>query len=210
MIMKVVVLFEHSGVVRDAFIKQGHEAISIDILPSESSGPHIQSILPGTFTNEFWNQFDLAICHPPCTFLSYAAKRVWNQPGRSKKREDAFKLFKWCLDLPIHKICVENPMGYPHEKIKCSQIIHPYYFGDSEFKRTCLWLKNLPNLEYSNFTKNFNKPKPKYIRYDGKPIHFTEAANGQRWKVRSKTFSSVAEAMATQWSNIQFEQLKII
>lgn len=208
--MKVVILFEHSGIVREAFKNYGHDAISIDILPSEIPGNHIQSILPGNFDNAFWEQFDLAICHPPCTYLSYAAKHVWNEPGRSINREAALDLFIWCLNLPIDKICVENPMGYVQEFIKCDQIIHPYYFGDNDLKRTCLWLKNLPKLEYSNFKKKFCKPAPYYIDSNGKNRYFTDCATGERWKVRSKTFKSIANAMASQWSNIQYEQLKLI
>jgi hypothetical protein len=38
--MKVLVACEYSGVVRDAFIALGHDAMSCDLLPTEQPGPH--------------------------------------------------------------------------------------------------------------------------------------------------------------------------
>jgi hypothetical protein len=210
--MKVAVLFEHSGTVRDAFKSLGHDAISFDILQTETPGKHIIGDVTKIDYN-YWKQFELAVCHPPCTYLSYAANRFWYEPGREEKRQEALKLFMWCLDLPIERICVENPMGLPHKYIKCSQIIHPYYFGDAEMKRTCLWLKNLPLLEYSEFQRIYNKPEPHYINKHGKRVNFVEAVKGvsrsERWKLRSKFFPGVSMAMAAQWTNVKYKQITI-
>lgn len=40
--MKILVACEFSGVVRDAFIAAGHDAISCDLLPTETPGNHYQ------------------------------------------------------------------------------------------------------------------------------------------------------------------------
>lgn len=204
--MKVAVICEFSGVVRDSFTALGHNAISFDLLPTESLGQHF--VVDVTLINrDYWKTFDLAICHPPCQFLTYAGNRYWNEPGRQEKREAAMKFFLWCTELPIKKICVENPIGLPNTIYrKPDQVIHPYYFGEPFQKRTGLWLKNLPLLRCS---KNYEVPDPVYICQGnirgGKRINFVEAArstNGQpRWKVRSKTFSGIANAMAIQWSS---------
>ena len=210
--MRVAVICEFSGIVRDAFSKYGHHAISFDLLPSEGPGEHIQGdILEIPY--DYWKRFDMAICHPLCTYLSYAAMRVWNEPGREVMRNKAMEFFMYCVNLPIEKICVENPVGWPNNVYrKPDQIIHPYYFKDVFHKRTCLWLKNLPKLTYS---ENYSRPEPCYIRKGGKKpgkaINFCEAARAKdglkRWQIRSKTSEAIAEAMAKQWSNIEQNQL---
>jgi hypothetical protein len=205
--VKVAVICEFSGIVRTAFSKLGHEAISFDLLPSELPGDHMQiDVLDLPY--DYWQQFDLSICHPPCTYLTYAGNHVWNYPGRDKKRNEAMQFFMYLVNLPIQRICIENPVGMPGKLYRPpDQIIHPYYFGDTFHKRTCLWLKNLPLL---NYKMNYKKPEPVYFR-DGKPINFCEAACNKdglkRWQVRSITSQKIAEAMAEQWTNIKNEQL---
>lgn len=143
--MKVLVACEYSGIVRDAFTARGHDATSCDLLPTESPGKHYQ----GSVLDILYNGWGLMIGHPPCKFISYAATKYWHQDGRAQKRIEALGFFNTLLSAPIEKICIENPLGCagpiirPHD-----QIIHPYYFGDSDVKRTCLWLKNLPKLVY--------------------------------------------------------------
>ncbi len=198
--MKVLVACEYSGTVRDAFIAKGHDAISCDLLPTDKPGPHVQ----GDVLALLKKPWDLIIAHPPCTFLSYAAMRVWNQPGRAEKREDAVKFFMEFVNADCPKIAVENPLGYINKVYrKPDQTIHPYYFGESVQKRTCLWLKNLPLLVPTNM---LSKPEPLYIcqgpKSKGKPIHWCEGNRGSgqpRWKARSKTFQGIADAMADQW-----------
>ncbi len=203
--MKVLVACEFSGTVRDAFIKQGHNAISCDILPTESKGPHYQ----GDVFDIINDGFDIMIAHPPCTYLTYAGIKHWNKPGREKLRFEALEFFKKLYFAPIPKICVENPVGYVNSVfMKPSQIIHPYYFGEPIQKRTCLWLKNLSLLDYSQ-TK-IPKPPPLYIcqgpKSKGKAINWCEASRGNngvpRWKARSKTFQGIADAMASQWGKL--------
>ena len=41
--MRVLVACEYSGTVRDAFRKLGHDAVSCDLLPTESPGPYSKS-----------------------------------------------------------------------------------------------------------------------------------------------------------------------
>ncbi len=144
--MKVLIACEYSGTVRDAFTARGHDAWSCDLLPTESPGNHYQ----GSVFDIIRNGWDLMIAHPPCTYLSYAATKYWNTPGRANKRIEALKFFNRVINARIQKICIENPLGCADAIIrKHDQIIDPYYFGDAHKKRTCLWLKNLPPLQYS-------------------------------------------------------------
>ena len=87
---------------------------------------------------------------------------------------------------------------------KQSQIIHPWQFGDKFEKSTCLWLKNLPNLEPTNIVE-----KGEFIEFISKkgekkrqPKWYADALKlsaEERAKLRSKTFDGIAEAMANQW-----------
>ena len=206
--MKVLIACEYSGTVRDAFIARGHNAISCDLLPTEIPGPHYQ----GSVLDILNDGFDIMIAHPPCTYLSFAANKYWNTPGRSAKRIEALSFFNILLCANIPKICIENPIGCADLIIrKHDQIIHPYYFGESAYKRTCLWLKNLPKLSYDLEDNLFttrsatDKPEPVYIDKSGKHRHFVDAVGGYKgegssFKKRSKFFKSVAEAMAEQWT----------
>ena len=194
--MNVLIACEFSGIIRGAFRDRGHNAWSCDLLPSESEGNHIQD----NILKHLSNGWDLMIAHPPCTYLSYVGTRHWDKPGRKEKREEAFELFMSLINAPIDKICVENPVGCPNTVYrKPDQIIHPYYFGNPYMKRTCLWLKGLPKLEYANTI--IEKPKPLYHLRNGKGIHWVEGIKGvkNRSQERSRTFEGVAKAMAEQW-----------
>ena len=103
--MKVLIACEFSGIVRDAFINKGHDAISCDLLPTESPGPHYQ----GDVFDIINDGFDLMIAHPPCTYLSYSGTAAWDNPGRIKKRLDALDFFRRLWEADIKKICIENP-----------------------------------------------------------------------------------------------------
>ena len=199
--MKVLAACEFSGIVRDAFIAKGHDAVSCDLLPTEKPGPHHQ----GDVLDILGDGWDMMIAHPPCTYLSYVGNRHWNKPGRAEKRDRAYRFFMTLINAPVNRICVENPVGLPNTKYrKPDQIIHPYYFGEPVQKRTCLWLKDLPCLEYQDTI--IEKPKPLYYckgpKSKGKAINWVEGIKGQkgRSKARSRTFQGIAEAMAEQWS----------
>jgi len=196
--MRVLVACEFSGIVRDAFAAKGHDAWSCDILPTEKPGNHIQGDVL-EILNDGW---DLMIAHPPCTYLSYAATRWWNDPGRIWKRIDALTFFAKLWTAPIGKICIENPMGCASPTIaKYSQIVQPYYWGDAESKRTCLWLKNLPLLKHIDKDSLFDKKTsvdPKIYGYfkngpkKGQPIYGTQYCkfSDDRWHIRSRFFKA--------------------
>lgn len=195
--MKVLVACEHSGVVRDAFAKKGHLAYSCDFLGSETPGNHFK----GNVRKIIDKGWDLLIAHPPCTYLSVSGLH-WNNrtEGRSDLTDYALAFFRFLLEADIPKICIENPVGVASTRIrKPDQSIQPYEFGHDASKKTCLWLKNLPLLIPTNYIA------PQLI--DGKPRWANQTVNGQsregpsedRWKIRSKTYSGIAQAMANQW-----------
>ena len=190
--MKVAVLCEFSGVVRDAFIRQGHHAISFDILESESSfGPHIQGdILSIPF--DYWQQFDLIIAHPPCTYLAVSGARWFNKPGRLQKQNAAINFVKYISLLPVKKIVIENPISVLSSKWrKPDQIIQPYMFGHGEVKATCLWLKGVSKLVPTDVVKG-RLPR----------VHYCSPGK-DRWKERSRTLIGIANAMASQWGKTE-------
>ncbi len=201
--MRVLIACEESQIVCMAFRNVGIEAYSCDLLPC--SGGHPEWHIQDDVLKHLDDDFDMMIAHPPCTYLSYAANRHWNSPGRDILRQVAMELFMKLYNAPIEKICIENPVGYPNTVFrKPDQIIHPYYFGDPELKRTCLWLKGLPKLDYSQTI--IEKPKPYYYsngeKTKGQAIYFTEAqkqGGKQKSIIRSRTFPGIAKAMAEQW-----------
>ena len=186
--MRVLVACEFSGIVRDAFIARGHQAVSCDLLPSERPGPHYQ----GDVFDLWREEFDLVIAHPPCTYLANSGVRwLQTKQGRMEDMKEAAKQFRLMLHWPCKKIAVENPI--PHKYAleiigrKYDQIIQPWMFGHGETKATCLWLKNLPILTPTQVV-------------DGRHGRvWREAPSPDRWKKRSRTYTGIAEAMASQW-----------
>ncbi len=198
--MKVLIACEYSGTVRDAFIKAGHDAMSCDLLPTDVPGPHYQ----GDVFDIIHDGWDLMIAHPPCTYLSVSGMH-WTARGLRdpKLTEDALEFVVGLMMVNIKMIAIENPVSIISSRIrKPDQIITPYMFGHDASKKTCLWLKNLPCLHPTNYVE------PRVV--DGKPRWGNQTDSGQnklppskdRWKIRSKTFQGIADAMALQWGNL--------
>lgn len=183
--LKVLVACEFSGKVRNAFNKLGHEAISCDLLPTESPGPHYQ----GDVKDILFNGWDLMVAHPPCTHLAVSGARWFKD--KQQEQQEALKFVKDLLNAPIDKICLENPVSIISSKIrKPDQIIQPWYFGHGEVKKTCLWLKNLSKLNPTNIVEG-REPR----------VH-KMAPSLNRWKLRSETYQGIADAMALQWGSL--------
>jgi len=185
--MKILVACEYSGIVRDAFIAKGHDALSCDLLPTEQPGPHYQGdVRDILFSDDF--TFDMMIAFPPCTDLCVSGARYFaakKADGRQQKSIDFFLLF---TQLPIAKIAIENPVGTMSTLYqKPTQIIQPWQFGIGETKKTCLWLKNLPPLMSSVVC---TQRRDRIHKLSPSP---------DRAKIRSKTFQGIADAMANQW-----------
>jgi hypothetical protein len=191
--MKVLVACEYSGIVRDAFIAAGHDAMSCDLLPTDKHGPHYQGKVEEVL-NDGW---DLMIAHPPCTHLAVSGARWF----KDKQREQAAALnfVRLLLDAPIKKIALENPISIISSRIrKPNQIIQPWQFGHPEAKATCLWLKNLPLLIPTNVLSlpesgRWNNQTPSGQNKLG--------PSADRWKIRSATYQGIARAMADQWGS---------
>jgi len=180
--VRVLVACEFSGIVTDAFLARGHDAVSADLIPSEAPGPHhVGDVLE--IINDGW---DLMIAHPPCTHLAVSGAR-WFKDKQAEQAE-ALEFVRALLDAPIHRIALENPISIISSRIrKPDQIVQPWWFGHGETKATCLWLKNLPKLD------------PTHV-VDGRVarVH-REPPSPERWKNRSRTYTGLAAAMAEQW-----------
>jgi hypothetical protein len=181
--MKILIACEYSGRVRDAFSKLGHDAMSCDLLPSETPGKHYQ----GNVLDVINDGFDLMIAHPPCTHLAVSGARWFKE--KQQEQIEALDFVNTLLNAPIKQIALENPVSIISTKIrKPDQIIQPWQYGHGETKTTCLWLKNLPDLKPTDIVAG-REPK----------IHMMPPS-ADRWKLRSTTYLGIAQAMAEQWS----------
>ena len=189
--MNVLIACERSGVVREAFRKQGHAAWSCDVVPADDkSSYHIQDDVKNLIFDKR-NKWDLMIAHPPCTYL--CRNRARQNRAENMKPDNSF--FLTLLNCDIPKICIENPLpskmsGLP----KYDQIIQPYQFGHDHSKKTCLWLKNLPLLRPTNIVEISYITTPGGHRYT-KGWYQTPRNS----VARSRTFEGIAAAMAQQW-----------
>lgn len=197
---KVLIACEESQEVCKAFRKLGFEAYSCDIL--DCSGGHPEWHIKGDVLEQLDKNWDLIIAHPPCTYLSNAGAPHLFRGGklnqeRYKKGLEAKDFFLKLLNCNCERICVENPtsskiFGLP----KHTQVIQPFEYGHPFRKRTLLWLKGLPELKPTNIVgERESTTKP--------GNWFNKCGSGEtRRKNRSKTFSGIAEAFASQWSKI--------
>ncbi len=185
--MRVLIACEFSGVVRQAFRDQGHEAWSCDILPSlDNSEFHKQTDIFKLLQSE--SNWDLMIAHPPCTHLSVSGARWFKD--KQKEQAEALNFVRDLMLVNIDKIAIENPISVISSKIrKPDQIIQPWMFGHGETKATCLWLKNLPKLVPTNIVEGREQR-----------IHKMPPSK-DRGLLRSITYQGIAEAMAEQWGS---------
>jgi hypothetical protein len=198
--MRVLVACEFSGVVRDAFIRHGHDAVSCDLLPTESDGPHIE----GDVLDILDDGWDLMVAHPPCTYLTNAGVRYLHDHVTSRRgnrasvygedrweamRESA-AFFNALRSAPVPRVAVENPIPhkYARELIgRYDQLIQPWMFGHGETKATCLWLRGLPPLMAT-------------LVVEGREAKVHRMSPGpDRGKKRSVTYRGIADALARQW-----------
>lgn len=180
---RVLVACEFSGIVRDAFIRRGHDAVSCDLLPTEQPGPHIQ----GSVLDVLGDGWGLMIAHPPCTHLAVSGARWFKE--KATEQAEALDFVRALLAAPIPRIALENPVSVISSHIrKPDQIIHPWQFGHGETKATCLWLKGLPKLVPTDIVSG------REARVHRMPPSPT------RWKERSRTYFGIAAAMAEQWA----------
>ncbi len=186
---QILIACEYSGRVRDAFIRHGHNAISCDLLPSETPGPHIQ----GDVIDLLQQQWDLVIAHPPCTRLCNSGVRWLHERNLWDDVQAACDFFNACLAANAPHVAVENPVmhKYAREHIKRGPnfTVQPWQFGDNTKKRTCFWTKNLPPLVPTSTLDGSTARSDAHMTSPGP----------NRWKERSRTYPGLAEAMATQW-----------
>jgi len=207
--MKILVACEESQAVTIELRKLGHEAYSCDLLAQ--SGGHPEWHYQQDITELLKQKWDMIIAFPPCTYLTVTGNRWFNIERygdkaiqRHKDREEAIKFFMMFANADCEKIVIENPVGVmSSEWRKPNQIINPYQFGDPFEKKTCLWIKGLPNLVPTDIVV-----PPKRTEFaSGKtmPAWYAEAwklPKEERAKLRSKTFPGIAKAMATQWTKL--------
>ena len=195
--MKLLVACEFSGIVRDAFIARGHEAVSCDLLPSESPGPHIQ----GDVLEHLSAGWDMMIAHPPCTYLSRAGARWATHPGRRELYDIAAEFVFRLRDAPIERIAIENPIGQLNRRWRYpDQTIQPWQFGEPYTKATCLWLKNLPPLMSSLQRSERIAWVPSNTGRNRQRLgRKSQPGVASSRKDRSRTFRGIAQAMAEQW-----------
>lgn len=194
--MRILVACEYSGAVRDAFIAMGHDAVSCDLLPTETPGPHYQ----GSVLDILDDGWDMMIAFPPCTHLATSGARWFKEKREDGRQQQGIDFFMALATANIEKIAIENPIGIMSTQWrKPDQIVQPYEYGHDASKATCLWLKGLPSLVPTEHVE------PRIV--DGKKRWANQTNSGQnvlgpspdRWKVRSKTFQGIADAMAKQW-----------
>lgn len=202
--MRVLVACEYSGVVRDAFIARGHDAMSCDLLPTETPGPHYR----GDVRDVLADGWDLMVAHPPCTYLSVSGMH-WTARGLRDPRltEDALDFVRLLLNAPVPRVALENPVSIISSRIrKPDQIVQPWQYGHDASKKTCLWLKNLPHLQPTNLIE------PRVV--NGRKRWGNQTDSGQnrlppsddRWKIRSATYAGIAAAMADQWGRAALKE----
>lgn len=184
--MRVLVACEFSGVVRDAFLRRGHDAMSCDPLPTEAPGPHYC----GDLFDVIDYPWDLAIFHPECTHLAVSGARHFEAKRMDGRQQAAIAFIMRIVRRSEHipSTVIEQPISILSSVWrKPDQILQPWQFGHGETKATCLWLKSCPPLQPTNVVAG------REARVHRMP------PSEHRWRERSRTFYGVADAMAEQW-----------
>lgn len=195
--MKALIACERSGLVRDALIAVGVDAISCDLHPSRRPGPHYQCDVREVL-GERW---DLLIAHPVCRYMANSGVRwLHERPERWPLMLEGcefFKIFDNARHIPMRAI--ENPVMHGHAlKIigrKATQYVHPYFFGAPFRKLTGWWLHGLPNLKRTSDMKHADATQKVWLMPPGP----------DREEKRSETEPEVAFELARQWGGIALD-----
>lgn len=195
--MKVLIACECSGRVRDAFIARGHEAISCDIKPTETPGPHYECDVRDVISMDW----DMMIAHPVCTRLANSGVRWLHERNLWDELDEAvefYNLFRNADHIPMRAI--ENPVmhRYARERIgeMRRQVVQPWWFGEKAFKATGFELFGLPDLLPTN---KLNPPTRGTDEHKSWSWVHREPPGPNRAANRSRTFLGIADAMAEQW-----------
>lgn len=188
--MQVLVGCEFSGIVRDAFTEHGHNAMSCDLLPSETQGIHLELDIFEAMKSRI-HPWDLIILHPPCTYLAVCGNRYYaDTPERRRAADWTVRLWNTAIQ-HADRVALENPVGVLSTMTsmgQASQYIQPWQFGHGETKKTGLWLHNLPPLEPTSIVEGREQRIWKM------------SPSPDRGKERSRFYPGIAAAMAQQWS----------
>ena len=184
--MAVLIACEESQAVTIAFRARGVKAFSCDIMLCSGGHPewHLQQdVLPLLTQN-----WDMIIAFPPCTHLASSGARWFAEKRADGRQQQAVDFFMAFTEVSCPRIAIENPIGVMSTAWrKPDQIIQPWQFGHGETKATCLWLKGLPLLEPTSIV-------------DGREQGcWRMCPSPDRAKLRSRTYSGIANAMAEQW-----------
>ena len=198
-----------------------HEVYSCDILECSGGHPewHIKgdvipllngncefSTMDGVI-HKIDGKWDLIIAHPPCTRLCTTGQR-WlyfgNKEYRSQKIAEQQKAIVFFMTIALaecDRIAIENPQGImssAYRKPDC--IYNPYDFtGETECKKTCLWLKNLDPLRPTREIPLPTEERTQGIyksHFNGKAVAWNSPECA---RLRSVTPLGVTKAMAEQW-----------
>ena len=180
---------EESGIIRDAFLSRGIDAISCDLMQTAHPGrPHIQADVRSVIKSEKWRGI---IAHPYCTHTAVSGARYFKEKRADGRQAKAIEFFMMFVDADCERIAIEHPISIMSSVYrKPDQIIHPWQFGHGETKATCLWLKGLPLLKPTNIVSG---REPRIHRMPPGP---------ERAKLRSRTYQGIADAMAEQWGEL--------
>lgn len=201
--MKILVACEESQAVTIELRKLGHEAYSCDVL--ECSGGHPEWHIQGDVLPLLEQKWDMILAFPPCTYLTNAgARHLWKggvlNEERYRKGLEAKEFFMKFYNADCPRICIENPTpSRIYELPKHSQTIQPYQFGHPFTKRTNLWLKGLPPLEYTDVVEPERTWCPSGSYSKKHEDKHRGVFTTDRARNRSKTFPGIAKAMAEQW-----------
>jgi len=188
--LRVLIAYERSGIVRDAFATKGHDAWSCDLFDTDRPGKHIQGDAMVAILSDRWDFIGL---HTPCTAVCVSGNKTYAS-GKEKysERLKAIKyiqlVWKGAVDF-CNKVYLENPVGVltTMAHLPKPQYIQPWQFGHGEKKKTGLWLHGLSQLKPTNIV---NGREERIFKMPPTP---------KRSKLRSETYQGIANAMAEQW-----------
>lgn len=207
--LRVLVACEFSGTVRNAFLAEGYDAWSCDLLPAENgSNRHITGDAR-TVLNDGWDL--LIVAHPPCTRLCNSGVRWLSTPPPGKTRDEMWAeldegaaLFSSFWNAPIDRIAIENPVMHRHAKERIldfqppAQTVQPWWFGEPFFKATGLYLRNLKALVP---TDRLTPPRSGTDEHKAWSRVHRMPPGPHRARERSRFFAGIARAMARQWGD---------
>ena len=171
-------------------------AMSVDPLPCESTGLHLQCCVRRIAFSRSWRRVFIFM---PCTHLASSGAQYFPEKVARGLCWYAMAICVVCFCAPADMVVMENSDGLLKLWRRMAQVLHPYYFGKgadgkARSKKTLIWRRGI----YHDVQPTDMQPPP-YHAAPGRDVEYSDKT--ERMIERSRSDPGMMRALDRQYSH---------